>query len=217
MNELEFFKVPLFDAHSFLELTFRLLLNVIVVGIIIHKLYSHNGKKTDYYFTFALISLSIFFLTYLLGGLKIKTGLVLGLFAVFGIIRYRTEQMGAREMTYLFTIIAISVINALGTDFPLLELLLTNAIFVFAIWLSEYLINRKKISTKYVVYDRVELTRPDRREELIADLGSRLGIQVTDVETGAVNFLKDSVMLKVYYKNDGTGNNSVDHMLKLPH
>ena len=216
MSEIEFLGAPLFDGGSLLELALRFLLNLIVVGTIIHKLYFQHGRRTEYYFTFALISLSIFFLTYLLGGMKIKTGLVLGLFAVFGIIRYRTEQMAAREMTYLFTIIAISVINALGTGFSLVELLLTNVIFVFAIWLSEYVVQKKNVSSKYVLYDRVELTHPDKEKELIEDLESRLGIHVLRVETGAVDFLKDTAMLKVYYDNGGNPFNAVDHMMKLP-
>ncbi len=216
MNELTFLGLPVFDSDSLIELGARFLLNLLVVGIIVHRLYYQHGKRTEYYFTFTLISLSIFFLTYLLGGMKIKTGLVLGLFAVFGIIRYRTETMGAREMTYLFSIITISVINALGTSFPLVELLLTNLIFILIIWCSEYIVHRKHISTKYVRYDRIELIVPERQEELKADLEKRLGLRIVRIETGAVDFLKDSVMLKIHYDNGGNPYNSADHLMKMP-
>jgi hypothetical protein len=133
---------------------------------------------------------------------KIKVGFALGLFAIFGIIRYRTESMGVREMTYLFVIIALSVINALAESLGYVELLVTNVLFVVCIALGEKLPGIRHLSEKLVKYDRVELIVPERRAELTADLEKRLGLKIERIEIGDVDFLRDSAMLKVYYEND---------------
>ena len=116
MDELEFLDIiesPLIDGGDFFQLLLRFGFNFLVTGIIIHLFYYPKSKRRDYHFTFTLISISIFLMIFLLGSVKLKVGFALGLFAIFGIIRYRTESMPVREMTYLFVIIAISVINAL--------------------------------------------------------------------------------------------------------
>ena len=157
-----------------------------------------------------------FFLIYLLGSVKIKVGFALGLFAIFGIIRYRTESMSVREMTYLFVIIAVSVINALAVTLSYGELLLTNVIFIICIRLCENIPYLKSRSEKLVVYDRIDLIKPDCRDELLKDLKDRLGLDIIDVEVGAVDFLRDTAMLKVYYGDRKGSINTVDNMLKIP-
>lgn len=213
MEELEFMDVPLVDTGDMTGLLFRFVFNALFVWIIIHGLYYPKSRRRDYYFTFALISVSIFLLIYLLGSVKIKVGFALGLFAIFGIIRYRTESMSVREMTYLFVIIAVSVINALAVTLSYAELLLTNLIFLGCIWGCERY-PRTCRAEKLVLYDRVELVVPERREELIRDLRERLGLAVTEIEVGAVDFLHDTVMLKVYYRDPA--DNSVNNLLKIP-
>ena len=190
--------------------------NSVFIWIIIQKLYYPKSQRRDYYFTFALISVSIFFLIYLLGSVKIKVGFALGLFAIFGIIRYRTESMSVREMTYLFVIIAVSVINALAVTLSYGELLLTNVIFIICIRLCENIPYLKSRSEKLVVYDRIDLIKPDCRDELLKDLKDRLGLDIIDVEVGAVDFLRDTAMLKVYYGDRKGRINTVDNMLKIP-
>lgn len=133
MDEIEIFDTPVANAGDMGALLLRFLFNSVFIWIIIQKLYYPKSQRRDYYFTFALISVSIFFLIYLLGSVKIKVGFALGLFAIFGIIRYRTESMSVREMTYLFVIIAVSVINALAVTLSYGELLLTNVIFIICI------------------------------------------------------------------------------------
>lgn len=128
---------PLLDTADFWQLLLRFAFNMIITGCIIHLLYYPKSRRRDYYFTFMLISLSIFFLIFLLGSVKLKIGFALGLFAIFGIIRYRTESMPVREMTYLFVIIALSVINALAVTISYVELLATNLIFLLSIWICE--------------------------------------------------------------------------------
>lgn len=114
--ELAFMETPLIDAAGFMELILRFVLNMVVVVAIIRFFYYPKSRRRDYFFTFTLISISIFLMIFLLGSVKLKIGFALGLFAIFGIIRYRTESMPVREMTYLFVIIAISVINALSVQ-----------------------------------------------------------------------------------------------------
>jgi hypothetical protein len=143
-------------------------------------------------------------------------GFALGLFAIFGIIRYRTESMSVREMTYLFVIIALSVINALAVNISYLDLFVTNLIFIISISLGEKLPGIRHLSEKLVKYDRVELILPERREELIEDLEERLGLHVERLEIGAVDFLRDTVMIKVYYVEGANTSNSVNKLFNIP-
>ena len=214
MEELEFLDTPLVDATNMSQLLLHFLINLFFCGIIIHKLYYPKSQRRDYYFTFALISLSIFFMIFLLGSVKIKVGFALGLFAIFGIIRYRTEQMPVREMTYLFVLIAVSVINALAVTLTYGELLLTNILFVCSIWLFEDIPWVKHVNEKLVKYDRIDLIQPEQYEEMKADLEKRLGFSIIRFEVGSVDFLKDVAMVKVYYNGDGI--NSVNRMVKFP-
>ena len=216
MDEIEIFDTPVANAGDMGALLLRFLFNGVFIWIIIQKLYYPKSQRRDYYFTFALISVSIFFLIYLLGSVKIKVGFALGLFAIFGIIRYRTESMSVREMTYLFVIIAVSVINALAVILSYGELLLTNVIFIICIRLCENIPYLKSRSEKLVVYDRIDLIKPDCRDELLKDLKDRLGLDIIDVEVGAVDFLRDTAMLKVYYGDRKGSINTVDNMLKIP-
>lgn len=203
-----------FSTGDLLELLIRFAFNALVVTCIIHLLYYPKSRRKDYYFTFSLISVSIFFLIFLLGGVKLKVGFALGLFAIFGIIRYRTESMPVREMTYLFVIIAISVINALASH--LVQALVANVLFVGWIWICENSNWIKHIESKLVLYDRPELTAPARRAELIEDLKKRTGLEIHRVEVGHIDFLRDTAMLKVYYTPTQNGPNTVNNLLKFP-
>ena len=206
----------MFVSGGYIELLVRFAFNMIVVLSVIHFFYYPKSKRVDYYFTFTLISVSIFLMIFLLGGVKLKGGFALGLFAIFGIIRYRTESMPVREMTYLFVIIAISVINALAVEVGLLELACTNLLFVISVMLCERLHHGKHVSTKLVLYDRVELISPEHRAELIEDLRKRTGMDVVRVEVGHIDFLRDTAMLRVHYVSNDSQHNSVDKLLKFP-
>ena len=216
MEELETFEATLIDASDIGSLLIRFLFNAIFIWFVIHKLYYPKSQRKDYYFTFAVISVSIFFLIYLLGGVKIKVGFALGLFAIFGIIRYRTESMNVREMTYLFTIIAMTVVNALGVTLSYGELFLTNLIFIVCIKLAENQPWLKHVSEKLVMYDRIDLITPEKREEMIEDLHKRLGVEIIKVEVGAVDFLRDIALVKVYYDDPHETSNTVNKIMKFP-
>lgn len=202
------------DIDTMSRLFLHFVVNLFFTGFIIHKLYYPKSQRRDYYFTFAVISFSIFFLIFLLGSVKVKVGFALGLFAIFGIMRFRTEQMPVREMTYLFALIAVSVINALAVSLSYTELIIVNVVFITCVWMFEDIPWIKHLSEKLVKYDRVDLIHVDRRRELIEDLERRFGLKIERVEVGAVNFLQDAVMIKIFYV--GEPRNSVNHMLKFP-
>ena len=209
-------ETPLIDMADLWQLLFRFVFNFIVVGIIIHFFYYPKSKRRDYYFTFTLISISVFFLIFLLGSVKLKIGFALGIFAIFGIIRYRTESVPIREMTYLFTITALSVINALSIQVGLTEMLVTNAIYLLVTCLLESERWLKHTSSKLILYDRIQLITPDKREELIADLSARTGLHIQKIEIGHIDFLRDAAFIKVYYESDSRETNTVDHLTKFP-
>ena len=215
VENIVFMGTPLVNVEDFCFLLIRCLFNTAIVWFIIHFLYHRKSQRRDYYFTFMLISLSIFFLIYLLGSVKIKIGFALGLFAIFGIIRYRTESMPVREMTYLFVIIAISVINALAGSVSYLELAATNLLFILVIWLCEGNKWIKHTSCKTIQYDKINLITPEKYDEMVADLTKRLGLDIVKVEVGAVDFLRDMAVLKVYYKPQNNDVNTIDNVIKL--
>ena len=194
----------------------RLLINIVFTWLIIDRLYFKKSQRRDFYFTFMLIAMAIFFIVFfmifVLEDMKGKTsmGVGIGLFGIFSIMRYRTDTMPVREMTYLFVIIALSLVNAVSVNVPLFEVLLTNVIMVIAVWLCE--MHLKSRPSKLIQYDRIELITPERRPELIADLEKRLGVKVKNVEIGSIDFLRDMAMLRVSY--EGTSN-SVDDIPKF--
>lgn len=205
-------------SEPFVAMLIRLFVCIVVNLIIVDRLYYKKSRRRDFYFTFMLISLAIFFLVFfmifVLEDMKAKTsiGIGIGLFGIFSIMRYRTDAMPVREMTYLFVIISLSVVNAIAASVSMAELLVTNLIVVAAIWLCEH---RLKLEpSKLVQYDRLELIKPDRREDLKADLEMRLGLKVRKVEVGAIDMLRDMAVLRVYYDAD-TMSNSVDDKMKL--
>lgn len=201
MDEVSLFNFDVAESADFLQLLIRFLLNFITVGIIIHFFYYPKSKRRDYYFTFTMIAVSVFLLVFLLSSVKLKIGFALGIFAIFGIIRYRTESVPIREMTYLFTITAISVINALSIQISTLELLIANLIFVIMTWILESKrLWKKQMGYKLVLYDKIDLITPDKYEELKADLSTRTGLNVQKVEIEQIDFLRDAVTLKVYFR-----------------
>ena len=192
---------------------------------IVHFLYFKKSKRRDFYFTFVIISLAIFFLVYLVMGMdrgKATMGVGLGLFGIFSIMRYRTDSMPVREMTYLFVVVCLAVVHAMSDQIgvddngkmvgtPLVELLTIDVITIAVITLFERFL--KVEASKLVQYDRIELIKPERREELIADLKERLGLNVIAVRVGAVDFLRDMAVLRVYYEGNDSGD--VKNMLKI--
>ena len=193
-------------SSTYAMMLIRLLINICVTWFIIDRLYYAKSKRRDFYFTFMLISIAIFFIVFfmvfVLEEMKGKTslGIGIGLFGIFSIMRYRTDAMPVREMTYLFIIIALSLVNAIAEGVGMLELLTTNLIIFMAVLLCEK--NLKVHPSRLVQYDRIELITPERREELIADLEKRIGQKVTKVEVGSIDFTRDMAILKVGYEGE---------------
>lgn len=204
------------DVNHTKELLIAFLINLIAIMIVVRALYYPKCKRGEFFFTYILIAISTFMLIYVLGDVKLKAGIALGLFAIFSIIRYRTEQVAIREMTYLFIIIAISAINGLTvSELSYGEVLIINLLFIFSIWVCESKLLISHYSYKVIKYDNVNLIIPEKRDELIADLEKRTGLKIEKVEVGAIDFLKDAAIVKMYYRSKES-NNSVDTTLKTP-
>ena len=208
------------------ELGIRFAINLLVCWILVHFFYYRKSRRRDYYFTFMIFSSAMLTLLYIMGNVEVGVGLTLGLFAIFGVIRYRTETVPIREMTYLFVIIALAAVNGLAPLYQITDLAtaphyvlswgnvgvmaLVNTLIVLLVWVleSEHLV--KHTTTNLVLYDRIELIVPEKRDELVADLEKRLGVKVDNVEIGHVDFLKDAAFIKVFYRLGKGESNSVN-------
>ncbi len=175
-------------SSNFPLMIVRFVLLMLSTWVIADRLYFRKSKRLDFYFSFMLMSVAILFLVYfmifVLEDLKTKTsiGIGIGLFGIFSIMRYRTDAMPVREMTYMFVIIALSVVNAIAQSVTVAELLATNVLIIGCIWVCEHRL--KQTPSKLVQYDRIDLIVPDRRDDLVADLRGRLGLDVVHVEVG---------------------------------
>lgn len=219
-------------SQSLAELAVRFILNLLSCFVITRLLYYPKSRRTDYYFTFMAFSSAMLLLLHMMGSVEVGVGLTLGLFAIFGIIRYRTETVPIREMTYLFIIIAIAAINGLSTVYK--EMLdtegnsvyvlswhnvgitaLTNFLIIALLLLLEHAVTLPKTATKLIQYDKIKLILPERREELMNDLKQRTGLDICDVEIGQIDFLKDSAFIKITYRPDISEVQSIQNVRKL--
>ena len=208
---LEFLNVELINWEDFLDLIIRTAFNTAIVLLLVRVLYYRNTPRKDYLFTYILISLVVFFMVFLLENIKIELGFALGLFAIFGIIRYRTRQIPIREMTYLFLVIGISVINALSNKkVSYAELVFTNLVIIMVTYLLEKVFLLKHESKKVIHYENVELVKPEHRQALIEDLKKRTGLNIHRIEIGRIDYLRDTVRVFVYYFEQDCWNTNGD-------
>jgi hypothetical protein len=202
-DQNQLFGAYFFELEAFLELLIRFSFNLLVVGIIVRGLYYTLTRKKNYLFSFMLIGVIVFLLCFLLESLGIGIGFALGLFAIFGIIRYRTNPIPIKEMTYLFIVIGVSVVNGLTTkEISYLELVFANIIIILIVYFLERLWLMKNEAKKLIDYEKIELIHPDKRAELVEDLKQRTGLPINRVEIGRINFLRDTVRLLVYYTEE---------------
>jgi len=188
------------DITSFIQLLVRFLLNTLVLIIIIRFLYYPLTKRKDYLFTYFLVGTMVFLLCYMLENVELQLGLALGLFAIFGIIRYRTDAIPIKEMTYLFIVIGLSVINALtGHGLSIFQLLFTNLAVVLIAFALERVWLLKNESSKIIIYDKIELIKPENHPILLEDLKERTGINIFRFDIGRIDFVRNTVRIKVYY------------------
>lgn len=196
----EFLNIELMNWQDFWDLLMRAVFNLAVVLVIVRALYYRITPRKEYLFTYILISMVVYFMIMLLENVGVEIGFALGLFAIFGMLRYRTQQIPIREMTYLFLVIGVSVINSLANRrVSYAELLLTNAAIVLITYLLEKVFLMKTETKKLVFYEKIELIKPDRREEMIADLKERTGLPIHRVEIERIDYLRDSARIFVFY------------------
>ena len=201
---LKIFSVEFINIPSFFELFIRFIFNFLVVLILVRFLYYPLARRKEYFFSFILVSTIVFLVTYSLVSIAdLSTGVAIGLFALFGILRFRTRQIPVKEMTYLFLVIGISVINAmLNNQTSYVELLFINTIILFVAWAAELFWKKNTENSKFINYEKIDLISPDKKEELIADLKKRTGLNITDVEIGRINFIRDTVRIRIFFREE---------------
>ena len=214
-STMDILQVPLFDGASLLNLAIRFFFNLLVCWLITHFFYYKKSRRRDYYFTYIIFSSTIFLILYQLQSLKMEVTLALGLFAIFSMIRYRTEQLPIREMTYLFVLIGISIINGSGMTSSYAAFVLTNVLFIVVIWVLEAAGMSRHKATKIITYEKIDLIKPERYNDLVADLHERTGLEILDVQVGSINFLKDTAYLKVTYVPVCNLPNDIDMITKF--
>lgn len=185
------------------EIALHFAANLLSCWIIVRLIYQSKAKRRDFVFTFTMVSASVFLLCRMLSGVELDLAFALGLFAIFGIIRYRTNPVPIREMTYLFLVIAMAVMNALAPmSMGIEDVAVGNALLWVIAFVLERLLFVEHLVTKRVVYDRIELLQEGRRDELREDLGRRIGESVERMEIGNVDLLRETAVIKVSYKGE---------------
>lgn len=197
---MEFLDVPFFD-DDFYKMFVRFIINITALIALVRGSYYAFSKKADYVFTFYLVGTVVFFLCFTLKKYEIDLGLALGLFAIFGILRYRTDSLKVREMTYLFIVIGLSVINALSNKkMSYVEILTANAVVILMAYYLDRYWSRQKTASKDILYQSLDYIKPDQHELLKKDLEDKLGFEILNVEIGQIDFERQTVKVKIRYK-----------------
>ncbi len=185
------------------EMLFMFTIDLIVAFILIRVIYYPIHKKKENLFTYFVFNVLVFFLCILMNNVKLSQGFGFGLFAVFSIIRYRTEQLSVKDMTYLFAVITVAVMNALvSKKVSLAELMFTNVMILLLVFTMERLWLTRHEAMRLLIYERIDLIKPEKRAELMADLEQRLGVKASRVEIGRIDLLRDTVQMRVFFFED---------------
>jgi hypothetical protein len=196
---MEFFGVPIYD-DDIEKLLFRFLINFVVVTVIVRFVYYKHSLSKDYLFTFFMLNTMTFFICFTLKKFDLGLGMALGLFAIFGILRYRTSTIPIKEMTYLFMVIGVGVINALANKkMSYTELAFTNLCIIGLSAALENISLLRRELRETILYEKVNLIRPENHVELVADLQERTGLKLSRLELGEINFLRDTVSIDMFY------------------
>ena len=190
-------------SSEVLNLIIRFGFNLSIAFIIIKLIYQRNpANNLDFVFTYFMFNSLIFFFAFLLGNITINIGFAFGLFAVFAILRYRTDPIPIKEMTYLFIVITIGVINALsGAEVSYAALLFTNISLVGLTYVLETYWEHNALIHRTVEYEIIENIKPENHEKLRFDLEDRIGIPIIKFEIHRINFLRDTVRISIYCKS----------------
>ena len=202
---MEFLEVPLYD-DDLLKLLVRFSINMVVVLLVVSGCYHRHQRNNPYVFTFLLMNVMVFFICFTLKKIDLGLGMALGLFAIFAIIRYRTDAIRVKEMTYLFVVIGVAVINSLSNKkTSYLELAFTNFAIVSGTFLLERTLLTVKLAKQQINYDKLSLLHPERQAELLADLKDRTGLDAERVKISKIDLQKGSAAITVYYQKQDTG------------
>ena len=197
----EFLSIPLFD-DDFYKMTFRFFLNISFLTLIIRWLYYGATKRKDYLFTYFMIGIIVFLLCFTLKKYELDIGMALGLFAIFGIIRYRTDAVPIKEMTYLFVVIGVSVVNSLANQkMSYAEILTANILVIIALYTIERLWFTRNVSVKIIQYEKIENIKPENAAILRQDLEARTGLKIENIKIGDIDFLKDAATIIITHYN----------------
>ena len=189
------------NADNLIDLLVRGLLNLIIMHIVIFRIYYSVNKRKVYAFTYSIFAATVFLMGFILSNVNLQLGFALGLFAIFGIIRYRTDAIPAKEMTYLFLVICLSVINSLkNKSIGWLEISMLNIVLVGICWYLEKKWIYKKDARKTIIYDKLELVNENNKELLRKDLMQLTGLNITKLDIGKVDYVKSSATIVIYYK-----------------
>lgn len=195
------FGMEIFNADDFWKLIFKFLMNFTFLFVTVRYIFYRNNRDKDYLFTFIIFNIITFFVCVLFRKTNMEMGFAFGLFAVFGIIRYRTETIPFKEMTYLFIVIGLAMINALtNKKISHVEVLFVDIMIVATTYGIETIWFNNHERSKTIVYEKIDMIKPEKEAELIADLKERTGLEVFKVSVGNIDFLKDVAEVKIYYK-----------------
>lgn len=199
-TQVQLFNTNLINLEDFSQLILRFGFNLLVTFIVVYFIYAKNSRRKDFFFSYFAISTAIFALCFLLESVKLELGFALGLFAIFGIIRYRTDTIPIKEMTYLFVIIGLAVINALSsTRVSFVELLFTNVAILSTMWILEKILMLRQEASLDIVYEKIENINMKNRKELLKDIEQRTGIKVKRIVVEEVNFMRDIARIRIYH------------------
>ena len=195
-----FLGIKWLNDTDFFNLVIRFALNLVMAVSIVRGIYYPITKRRDYVFTFMMFSVIVFMVCLLLSSVNLDLGFALGLFAIFGIMRYRTDAIEIKEMTYLFIVVGVAVVNAMATKrVSHAELLFINIAIVGSTYLLERVQLFRNELTRNVTYEKIDLIKPEKREELLSDLRERTGLNIHRVEIGRIDFLRDTATIRVFF------------------
>jgi hypothetical protein len=186
----------------------RFLINMVSVFILIRFIYYKMNKHRELFFTYFVFNLIIFFMCFFLNKVKISMGAAFGLFAVFSMLRYRTEDLSIKDMTYLFLVIAIGLMTAviklddIAYYYEFIIIIVINALVLLLTYLLESNVLIKQETAKQIIYENIELIKPEKRQELMADLELRTGQKINRISIGKIDFLRDTALIKIYFYED---------------
>ena len=216
MNEMILDKPELattvfFGGSRLAEFGFRFALNAIVIFLLVRVIYYPRHRNRDFLFSFFLFNIINFIICYLLSSATIKIGFAFGLFAIFSIIRYRSVSVPIREMAYLLTSVTIGILNALSSlDTGLPELLISNGVLLLLTFVLDRKVTLPHENSQMVIYEKIELIKPDNRTQLIEDLKLRTGLPIHRIEIGRIDLMRDSAKIRIFYLSQESQSSSFD-------